>query len=162
VGVDISEEMVAQAQRLNGDLPNCRFVVNADPDLRAFDDGQFDLVYCRLVLQHIRQAEVTDIYIPELVRVLRPGGLLWFQLPTMLPRRYRMGLRRRAYRALRRLGVPAGFVYRGLRLQPMRMTAIPEAEVRALLSAVGAHVLEVHSRRRGAGVQSAVYAATRS
>ena len=161
VGVDVSEQMVEHARRLNRGVTNLRFMVNAEPDLRAFGDGQFDLVHSRLVLQHISPTEVSGSYIPELVRVLRSGGLLWFQLPSALPRRYRLGSQRRAYRALRRLGIPSGFLYRRLRLQPMRMTAIPEPEVRALLSAAGARLLDMPSRRTSSGVRSSTYLATR-
>ena len=161
VGVDVSEQMVAHARRLNAGVGNCRFVVNPDPHLRRFEDGQFDLVHSGLVLQHISPEEVSGSYLPELVRVLASGGLLSVQLPSALPRRYRLALQRRAYRGLRRLGIPSSFLYRRLRLQPMRMTALPEAEVRALLRSCGARLLDVQTREASSGVRSGTYLATR-
>ena len=59
----------------------CRFVLNTAQDLALFDDGSFDLVYCRLVLQHV-PAQCARNYIREFVRVSRPGGAILFQLPT--------------------------------------------------------------------------------
>jgi len=161
LGVDVSEAMVARARELNAEVRDCRFAINARADLGELEDASFDLVHSRLVLQHIAPAEVTGSWLPELVRVLRPGGLLTFQLPARLPLRARLQVQRRVYRGLRSLGVPAAFAYRRLRLQPMRMTAIAPAVVRATLEAAGARVLEVSERPTRSGVVSATYLATR-
>jgi SAM-dependent methyltransferase len=83
VGVDVAASMIAHARRLNRDRPNCRFVVNRQPHLRRFKNSTFDAVYSRLVLQHIPPRLVRR-YIPELVRVLRTGGVLMFQLPEFI------------------------------------------------------------------------------
>ena len=83
VGVDTAPAMVARARELNGSCGNCEFVVNGDADLRRFDTGTFDVVYSRLVLQHI-PPELVRAYVPELVRVLAPGGVLMFQLPEVI------------------------------------------------------------------------------
>lgn len=90
-GVDLADSMIARAQRthqVSRVLDRCHFHVNRRPHLRRFRTGTFDLVYSRLVLQHI-PPELVRRYIPELVRVLAPGGLLVFQLPTVItdPRR---------------------------------------------------------------------------
>jgi SAM-dependent methyltransferase len=45
VGVDISEQMVAEACRVNADVPNTEFRANVEDDLRIFDDGRFDVVH---------------------------------------------------------------------------------------------------------------------
>lgn len=83
VGVDVSPTMVSRARAFNDDRPGCRFVVNRADDLRLFDTASFDLVYCRLVLQHLPRSLVTR-YIPEMLRVLAPGGVLMFQLPERI------------------------------------------------------------------------------
>jgi len=80
-GIDIAPSMIARARQQNGIPEGCHFEVNRRPHLQRFDDGLFDLVYSRLVLQHI-PPRLVKRYIPELVRVLAPGGLLVFQLPT--------------------------------------------------------------------------------
>jgi len=82
-GVDVAPSMIAAARQLNAAFPNCEFRVNRAGHLRAFDDGAFDFVYSRLVLQHIPPRAATR-YIAELVRVLAPNGELMFQQPEPL------------------------------------------------------------------------------
>jgi SAM-dependent methyltransferase len=83
VGVDAAPAMIARARDLHAACGNCEFVLNSDADLRRFDSGTFDVVYSRLVLQHIAP-ELVRRYLPELVRVLKPGGVLMFQLPDVI------------------------------------------------------------------------------
>ena len=84
VGIDIAGSMIGRARGLNRDSPRCRFVLNRAPDLRMFASGTFDVAYSRLVLQHM-PPETIKQYVPELIRVLAPGGVLMFQLPTEIP-----------------------------------------------------------------------------
>lgn len=105
-GVDVAGSMIGraqQAQQESGVSGRCQFGANRHPHLRRFKTGTFDLVYSRLVLQHI-PPELVSRYIPELVRVLAPDGLLVFQLPTVItdPRRsfYEAPVRGRFKRAL--------------------------------------------------------------
>jgi SAM-dependent methyltransferase len=82
-GVDIAESMIALANELNTNGSRCRYFVNRAADLRLFEDRQFDLVNAWIVLQHMRPA-YTKHYIAEFMRVLKPGGVLFFQLPADL------------------------------------------------------------------------------
>ena len=79
VALDISEGMVKLARELNEDRPNCRFLVNAAPDLGRLETESFDLVYSSLVLQHMPSVEVVEAYVSEFLRILRPEGLAVFQ-----------------------------------------------------------------------------------
>src|SRR5271166_1926207 len=97
VGVDISEEMVRQAQLLN---PNCQFVHNPYNDLRVFSSGRFDLVYSFQVLQHQRSAALIRNYVSEFIRVLKPGGLALFQVPYRISFLHRLQPRRRMFQIL--------------------------------------------------------------
>ncbi len=114
-GVDVAASMIARARLENPTPARCHFVVNRRPHLRRFKTGTFDLVYSRLVLQHMPPSLVRR-YIPEFVRVLAPGGLLVFQLPAVIsdPRRSfcEAPVRGRFKRALPRRMVQA---YRGLK-----------------------------------------------
>jgi ubiquinone/menaquinone biosynthesis C-methylase UbiE len=165
VGVDISEGMVEQARRLNADVPGASFVVNAAGDLRRFDDQSFDLVYSVIVLQHVPDRDAIASYIAEFCRVLRPGGLAIFQLPSHIPKVFRLQWRRRLYLALRRVGLGAAFVYRRLRLMPIAMSSMPEGDIVALTTAHGARVLEVETVRASgllnAGLRNSTYYVTR-
>lgn len=80
-GVDIAPSMVSQARAFNRHGDAVRYHVNAEPDLRLFEDATFDAVYCRVVLQHIRPA-VSERYLAEFLRVVKPGGLVYFEIPT--------------------------------------------------------------------------------
>jgi SAM-dependent methyltransferase len=81
VGVDIASSMIAEARRLNADVARTSFVVNRAPHLRQFQSRSFNVIYCRLVLQHLHPRFVHR-YIPELIRLLAPGGVLMFQIPA--------------------------------------------------------------------------------
>lgn len=82
-GVDIATSMVALARRLNRHGPRCRYHLNTQPHLGLFDDATFDFVYSNIVLQHMQPALSTN-YLREFVRVLVPGGVAAFQLPSEL------------------------------------------------------------------------------
>ena len=80
IGVDLSPPMLDQA-RGNDDTGRCTFVLNTGTDLSMVDDGSVDIAYSSLVLQHIPPPHNAK-YLDELLRVLRPGGLLVVQLAT--------------------------------------------------------------------------------
>jgi SAM-dependent methyltransferase len=146
-GVDISQTMVDNATRFNEDVPNVSFQVNARTDLTVFEDETFDMVNTRIVLQHLADQETILGYIAEFLRVLRPGGLLAFQLPSALPLTLRLQPRRNVYLALRKLGLKPRFLYWRLGLHPNRMVAIPKPEVIAFLESHGGRVLDTVTRR---------------
>jgi ubiquinone/menaquinone biosynthesis C-methylase UbiE len=165
VGVDISEGMVRGARELNADVPAASFVVNPADDLRIFDEASFDLVYSVIVLQHVPDRDAIESYVAEFCRVLRPGGLAIFQLPSHIPKVFRLQWRRRLYLGLRRVGLRAAFLYRRLHLLPIAMSAIAEADIVALVTSRGARVLEVQTSSAAgvlnAGLKSSTYYVTR-
>lgn len=95
-GVDIAPSMIAQAQRLNRHGDRVTYHVNSAPDLRLFEDDSFDLVFTELVLQHMHP-RYSMRYILEFLRLVRPGGAVYFQLPGV--RRPSEWLHDNAYRA---------------------------------------------------------------
>lgn len=136
-GVDISPTMIALAKEFNHDLPQCRFLLNERDKLESLQDNYFGFVYTSIVLQHMAERYIRG-YIAELVRVLRPGGVLVFQLPDSL--RGSVFTRIRAKVALRaRLKALLG------RQEPpgMEMHCIREPAVRKLFEASGARVVDV-------------------
>ena len=82
-GVDISPTMISVAQDLNREHQRCYFQLNEDIRLQRLQSNYFGFVYTSLVLQHIA-APSSHQYIAELVRVLKPGGVLVFQAPERL------------------------------------------------------------------------------
>ena len=72
VGLDLSDERLAEARRINLARPNVSFLKS---DVRRMDlpDASFDYLWCQFTLQYLadwRQA------LPEMLRVVRPGGKL--------------------------------------------------------------------------------------
>lgn len=131
-GVDIAPSMLGTARQLDRSAGKCRFVLNDTPDLNQFPDGHFDLVYSTLVLQHLPRPAI-DRYLVEFLRVLRTGGVAVVGVPTEPVRTIKGIIWRVApYRLIswgqrRILGYPA----------PMRMTAVPQADIAELTSAHG-------------------------
>ncbi len=80
-GVDIAPSMVEAAKKWNKHGDRCRYLVNGTPDLHQLPDETFDLIYSNIVLQHMPTA-MSWAYLKEFVRVLQPGGLLCFQIPS--------------------------------------------------------------------------------
>lgn len=136
-GVDISPTMINLAREMNRDFPHCHFLLNEDARLKNLPDNYFGFIYSSLVLQHIAQP-CSNEYIAELLRVLRPGGVLIFQIPEQL--RVNPITRARARLALRaRLQSILG------RQRPcaMEMHCIKESVIRKLITQNGAQVVDV-------------------
>jgi hypothetical protein len=82
-GIDIAESMVAKAREYNRHGARCHYHVNTKSDLSLFADHTFDFIYTNIVLQHNPPA-MSRRFIQEFLRILAPGGLLVFQLPSEL------------------------------------------------------------------------------
>jgi len=137
VGVDISPTMISLAQEFNRDHPRCQFLLNDGARLKVLPDNYFGFVYTSLVLQHVGKSS-SHQYIAELVRVLRPGCALIFQVPEKL--RAHAIARARTRLALRaRLRSILG----GKKLYTMEMHCIRESTIRKLMAQIGAHVVDV-------------------
>lgn len=80
-GVDIAASMIDGARRINRHGERVSYHVNATSDLALFPDDSFDFVLSLLVLQHI-EPRYAKRYIAEFIRVLKPGGVAVFQVPT--------------------------------------------------------------------------------
>jgi SAM-dependent methyltransferase len=160
-GVDIAPAMIEQARERAVDLPRTRFVLNERDDLAVLAGERFDLVYTGLVLQHLPSRASALRYLSELARLVAPGGVLVAQVPVALAPRLRLQPGRRAYDLLRRIGVSRELLYRTLRLQPMRLTWVPRAELDRCLTDTSLRIV-YEEERRGGGVRSLTLYATTS
>jgi SAM-dependent methyltransferase len=161
IGVDISEPLIAEARRLNADVSGCEFRLSGGGDLSMFAASSFDLVYSNIVLQHQPNQRIIRAYLAEFLRTVRAGGLIVFQLPTRIPLRNRLQPRRRAYAALRRLGLSAELLYERLGLDPMRMTSMRPQRVTAAVERCGGRVLEARPDKFGGAFPSVTYFVTK-
>jgi ubiquinone/menaquinone biosynthesis C-methylase UbiE len=118
-GLDIAPLMIERAEQLAAarGVTGCQFSVHAGDALSGFESGGVDFVCSLLVLQHLPSAASITSHLREFVRVLAPGGIAVFQLPTHVPGasatetlRVR-GMRRRLTNLLRRLGASPRFLY---------------------------------------------------
>jgi len=82
-GVDIAAAMIERARTFNRFPDSCTYHLNETADLRLFADRTFDFVYSNITLQHI-EPDYSRGYIEEFFRVLEPGGVAVFQLPSEL------------------------------------------------------------------------------
>lgn len=144
-GVDIAPSMLEQARQFNQHGERCRYHLNANADLRLFADQQFDFVVTLITLQHV-EPRYSTAYLEEFLRVLKPKGLLVFQLPSEPTPQYAR------HRKIRRKIPPVLLnFYRQLRYgnnttknhRNMEMYGVPKSQVIALLQANGGEIVEV-------------------
>jgi SAM-dependent methyltransferase len=79
-GLDVSASMLEEARRLSGGAEQPSYVLNVAETL-PFPDASFDFVLSLIVLQHM-PVRLSTGYIREFARVLRPGGIAVFQVPS--------------------------------------------------------------------------------
>ena len=77
IGVDISEDAVTDASKSNGG-PRVE-VRQGDVRALPFSQGEFDLVVCFEVIEHVDEP---DLVLDELARVLTPEGILCISTPN--------------------------------------------------------------------------------
>jgi len=81
IGIDIAESMIELGRKRNPRPDRVSYLHNTDPDLSKLDDASIDLIYSNITLQHIPPVHIRT-YLVEFMRVLRPQGMLVFQLPA--------------------------------------------------------------------------------
>jgi SAM-dependent methyltransferase len=81
-GIDVSGEMLRQAEGYLAGHPNVSLFEGDGRSLGPIPDGSVDLVYSYVVLQHVPDKAIVRNYIAETFRVLRPGGLAKLHVKT--------------------------------------------------------------------------------
>lgn len=147
VGVDIADSMIERAREFNRHGDRVEYRVNTTDDLQIFDGGSFDFVYSNITLQHIPPEPAVE-YIREFFRILRPGGVTIFQVPSGKPYEAR-SLRAWAYTVRRHHLRRIWKIVRGK--PPVEMHYIAAEQVRRIIEESGGrlvHVVEVGKRRK--------------
>ena len=139
VGIDIAESMIDRARAFNRHGERVAYCVNARDDLSIVGERRFDFIYSNITLQHI-PPEHGENYIREFFRVLQPGGVVIFQVPSGrgyrpgTPRAWLYHVRRHHLRQLRKrlTGRP-----------PVEIHYIARERVAALIEACSATLVDV-------------------
>lgn len=92
LGVDISGTMVDLANENNIFSEKCFYMHNDQPNLKDLESDSFDFISSYITLQHLPKEYIFS-YIEEFLRVLKPGGVILFSLPTRPPFLYRFLIR---------------------------------------------------------------------
>ena len=80
-GIDAVEENISLGKELHPEIADKLSVVDMGEPL-AFETGFFDLVLCNAVIQHLTPETTETTTIPELARILAPGGVLQLMFKT--------------------------------------------------------------------------------
>jgi ubiquinone/menaquinone biosynthesis C-methylase UbiE len=146
-GIDIAPSMLQLADKYNRHGDRCRYRLNESDDLRLFGEDVFDFIYSNITLGHI-EPRYAKRYLAEFVRVLKPHGLIVFQLPAervALPSE--VGRARRALKSL--APRPLLNLYHGLRRVPttrrprMEGHGTPKEEIISWLEQHAGRVIDV-------------------
>jgi glycosyltransferase involved in cell wall biosynthesis/SAM-dependent methyltransferase len=79
-GVDVSEGMIAQARERLAAYPTIHLHHGSGRDLGGLGDAYFDFCFSFIVFQHVPDKAIVRTYLAEVSRVLKPGGLVRFQV----------------------------------------------------------------------------------
>ncbi len=80
-GVDIAPSMIELANQYNRHAENCHYVLNTRDDLSGFSDASVNFIYSVITLQHMHP-RFSKKYLKEFLRILAPGGVSIFQIPS--------------------------------------------------------------------------------
>jgi SAM-dependent methyltransferase len=139
VGIDISEKMIELAREFNSRQPRCEFIVSKEAVL-PFAKKSFDFVFTVIVLQHLPNRCMISQYIAEFLRVAKDNGTIVFELPSQVPLRRRIQLRRRVWSLMAAVGIPRSWLFKNLGLAPIRINGMSKQEIEKIICVHGGHL----------------------
>jgi SAM-dependent methyltransferase len=150
-GIDIAPSMIEQARKFNQFGDRVEYRVNSVDNLRVFEDSRFNFIYSNITLQHM-SPRYSKNYILEFLRVLKPGGLCVFQVPSELKEG-------NSLKAAIKGALPDSVMesYRSLKFRlkgggpRMEMHGIPKQQVIELVEKHGGRVLDAPPDTRATG-----------
>jgi ubiquinone/menaquinone biosynthesis C-methylase UbiE len=121
--------MVEQARQKNRHGEKVAFHLNVASDLALFPSGSFDFALTLIALQHT-PGRFQRKYLAEFMRVLKPGGVLYFNVmePRTLWRRWAPEWMAELWRAFRNRGKAYIPIYPVVHSEVLRALG-PEAEL---------------------------------
>ena len=143
IGIDISPEMVRQAEKLVTDS-RVSFRIGDGHELNGVSDGCADVVISFTVFQHIPDERVIFGYLAEAGRVLKPGGVLAFQWNNEAGAAW-WKVRRRVLATLQTTGIRAE--RHGRNAAEFLGSRVPLRRIRAALDGAGLELTGAESLR---------------
>jgi SAM-dependent methyltransferase len=144
IGVDISPKMLELAEAHNARRAPITFVRGSETSI-PLATSSADFIYSMIALQHIPRP-LQELYLREFARLARPGGYLYFQLPS-----HPIYVKETSFRM--NCNTPSG-------PSAIEMHTFPRAAVEALLHGADCEVLEVlDDSSCGPGIKSFFYLA---
>lgn len=140
VGYDVSEALIQKARDLHQDLDRAQFCVT-QRDRIDLPDNSIDLVFSFGVFQHIPDRHALFQIVSEFTRVLKPGGLIFFNVCHHIRWMYRIQLRRRLYWLGKRLGILDYHLFYRFRLYPQSIHALSREALQRHLHTLPVHIL---------------------
>ncbi|MBU1082884.1 class I SAM-dependent methyltransferase [Patescibacteria group bacterium] len=135
-GLDISPTMLQTAKEINGQNPKMIFLQNNQNDLASFSTDKFDLVISLITLQHIPDKEIIKKFILEFLRVLKPGGVLYIQLPSTPSfsklKNTLLKLRGNLYYFLTKIGIAKEYCFQKRIMPFMYMNYLSKKEIESI------------------------------
>jgi len=136
-GVDCSATMISNARQMHPTDTRITFHERQSHDLKLFNDNEFDLVFSLITLQHIPNRSALKQYLEDFIRVAKPGGIIYFSLPTVRDypqlKEWFWRIRGALYTSAMALGLPREYLYYKLRLKPFtHMNHLPAEDVESL------------------------------
>jgi len=119
-------------------LPGMIFIQNNQPNLATFNTDKFDLIISLITLQHIPDKKIIKEFILEFLRILKPNGILYFQLPSVASfspiKNVLLKLRGKLYYFLIKLGVSKENCFKKKIMPFMSMNYLSRKEVEIILN----------------------------
>jgi len=146
-GVDIAPTMLKTAREIYGENSKIIFVQNNHHDLASFNTGKFDLIISLITLQHIPDKEIIKKFILEFLRILKPNGILYFQLPSVpgfsVPKNILLKLRGKLYYFFTKIGLPQKYCFQKKIVPFMHMNHLSKKEIESIVDGV-AEILQTY------------------
>lgn len=144
-GVDIAPSMIEFAKKYNRHGNKCKYFLNETDDLSLFPDHSFAFIYSKITLQHIAP-EYSKKYIKEFLRLLKPGGLLLFQLPSepsALMQKYPQAWKTRLKNFLPKFLLGSYYSIKHYFYPVVEMYGVPKEEIIRFMKENGATIIDI-------------------
>jgi len=142
IGVDIARSMIDMANKFNQFGEKCQYFLNTQDNLALFPNDNFDLIYTNIVLQHMEPV-YSKKYIREFIRILKPDGILVFQIPSEQKKAREAGLKGIVKSILPAVVVDLLRKVRDMGEPKMEMPPISQNEIKVFLKEQNARLIHI-------------------